>query len=303
MKSLTAVLLAIALFPLPLLQAAEERRHPVWRRLLSCFCCDQPDRQVQEEPLPQQTAPEVLQLQRALWTAIREFRDGDEHRISELLAAFPSGQAKLTILNEVIFLSQVLDASLLHIASSEGHTSLVRILIGAGADPAVKDSRGRTPLFVAANNEIAGLLIDNGAPIEAKTIDGYTPLHRAFLCGDASRVRFLVERGAQPSTKIDSFIATSLHCAAYGSTREEVSFLLDYGLGVNELTKTGLNPLHFAAGSRLQDAPVVEELIRQGADINARSKNGFTPLHLAVCRMVRESEGLDAFLSPSDPAT
>lgn len=42
-------------------------------------------------------------------------------------------------------------------------------------------------------------LIDRGADINGKTVDGPTPLHKAISLGDESIVRVLLELGANPS--------------------------------------------------------------------------------------------------------
>ena len=56
--------------------------------------------------------------------------------------------------------------------------------LAAGTDVNAKDRYGRTSLHFAADygyKEIAELLIDNGADVNAKGIDGKTPLDKAML--------------------------------------------------------------------------------------------------------------------------
>ena len=64
-------------------------------------------------------------------------------------------------------------------AAAENRVDIVRLLIEQGADVAVQDEFGATPLHIAARNsalEMARLLIDRGADIEVKDEDGRTPL-------------------------------------------------------------------------------------------------------------------------------
>lgn len=67
-----------------------------------------------------------------------------------------------------------------------------------------QDEAGRTPLHVAAgagNNNIAGLLLDNGVDINARDTEGFTPLELARQSGHGHVAQLLVDRGALPNDK------------------------------------------------------------------------------------------------------
>lgn len=97
----------------------------------------------------------------------------------------------------------------LHLASIDGHTDVVRLLLSGGADVNIADRFFlETPLHLASRVgrlEVAALLIDAGANLEAKDSDSKsTPLLLAADQGNTSVVKLLIDRGADVSAK-DSF--------------------------------------------------------------------------------------------------
>ena len=66
--------------------------------------------------------------------------------------------------------------TLLHKASIQGDLMGVQYLIKVGAQVNAIDEHGRTPLHFARTSEIATLLIQNGAQIDAKDRNGWTQL-------------------------------------------------------------------------------------------------------------------------------
>ncbi|ADX45741.1 Ankyrin [Paracidovorax avenae ATCC 19860] len=96
------------------------------------------------------------------------------------------------------------DESPLMIACLRGQVAAVRALIAKDGDV---NKTGWTPLHYAASGttdqqlEIARLLIDQSAYIDAESPNGTTPLMMAVSYGRADVARFLVEQGADPTIK------------------------------------------------------------------------------------------------------
>jgi ankyrin repeat protein len=91
--------------------------------------------------------------------------------------------------------------SALWIASQEGHTELVRLLLVLGADVDARDPEdGRTALFQASqegHGDIVRLLLDYGARVNVtSTRTGATPLFIAAARGHEDVVRMLLAANA-----------------------------------------------------------------------------------------------------------
>lgn len=94
----------------------------------------------------------------------------------------------------------------LHEAAAFGRIEVVRALIQAATEKGLlnrivgaTDQQRRTPLSDAAFGgyvDVAGILLDHGAVINAASMDGLQPLHLAVIKGDDKMVKFLLARGA-----------------------------------------------------------------------------------------------------------
>ncbi len=79
-----------------------------------------------------------------------------------------------------------LKATPLHSAAAGRHTNIVKLLLGLGADPNVREQDGFTPLHVAAQNDDIDsirLLLLGGADLTLKSQDGKTALDVAMEAG------------------------------------------------------------------------------------------------------------------------
>ena len=164
----------------------------------------------------------------------------------------------------------------IHDAAYEGNIEAVKQHLAAGTDVDAKDMNGETPLTWAAYQgykEIAELLIAKGADVNAKTKDGWgewwTVLDWAEL------VRKIHVPGYKESPKLIA-------------ARKEIPDLLrKHGGMTGEELRSGMTPLHAAARKGLKE--VVELLIANGADVNAKDHRARTPLHIAAQKGHKET--------------
>jgi ankyrin repeat protein len=155
-------------------------------------------------------------------------------------------------------------------ATRRGDVVAVRSLLREGADPNMAQGDGLTVLHVAAqegNLEIAELLLDAGAKVEAKTrIGGYTPLHLAGGGAHTAVVSALLAAGANTRGVTTTTGVTPLHLAAKAMNGEDaVRAMLKRGAPVNaQESAAGQTALMFAASYGRSAA--VRELLSHGAD-------------------------------------
>lgn len=101
----------------------------------------------------------------------------------------------------------------------DGFTALhLAAFFGTPASVAGNASRV-TPLHSALahrNGDIAALLLEAGAPVDAQQAGGYTALHSAAMHGDAGLVRMLIGHGADPALPDDKGMTPADHAAKGG---------------------------------------------------------------------------------------
>jgi ankyrin repeat protein len=107
----------------------------------------------------------------------------------------------------------------LHFAAFFGTPEAVSLMLERGADPAaVSENAMRVmPLHSAAaarSFEASRMLLDAGAPVDAKQQDGFTPLLAAAHAGDVPLARLFLERGADLDLAGDDGVAPRTLLAA-----------------------------------------------------------------------------------------
>lgn len=177
------------------------------------------------------------------------------------------------------------ESSLFHWSAKNGLVKMMTRLIANQKEPTnSKDSEGRTPIHLAAENghlKVVELLIKSDAEVDSTDDDGLTALMQAAAAGHADVVQSLINAKADVSKK-DLSGQSALHQAAWVGADEVVDVLLSTRDGSDVKTQTGYTPLHAAAWNG--HASVVKRLLVRGADVNAADSDGWTPLHKAAFR-------------------
>ncbi len=173
-------------------------------------------------------------------------------------------------------------------ALKAGDATRLRVLVAEAHGELPLDSRGETVLhratsYIHAENreQLVRVLLDAGAPVEARDGSGNTPLHWATGYGCVPCVARLLAHGANVNaTRNDG--GTPLH-RAHATT---VPALLAAGANVQARDRSGRVPLH-TSGEPL------EALLAAGVDV--RDSHGLTPLHYAA--LAANAEQVDWLLA------
>ena len=194
---------------------------------------------------------------------------------------------------------------------------IVKELLSQGADAKSSCKCGTTAMSKAAESgalEIVNLLLDNGAAIKTKNLDGESPedlavrngytdvverlwyfeaelverLLHAARDGSVDAIQALLDRGVTPNARNLSHTFTSnfsgnsaLEIAAqYGREEVVLHLLSDANVNANEADRRGVTALHKAAQEG--HIQVIRHLKHFGADPNVKDNKKMTPLHKAA---------------------
>ena len=147
----------------------------------------------------------------------------------------------------------------LHFATIYSWGGMVTVLLAAGAEVDARDLDGETPLHWAAernrNPAVIAELVEAGADLNARDGKGNTPLHATRSNWNPAVAHVLLELGADPAMVNDSGrVANPMDCSYWGT---EV----------------------FA---RVATAEATAACVADGSDVSARDENEYTPLLLAT---------------------
>ncbi len=166
--------------------------------------------------------------------------------------------------------------------TDKGCIKVVKLLIdNKGIDLNAKDenNKGNTLLHVAAeknHEDIARLLIENGADIDAQNNNGYLPLDYAISCGSADIVQLLIDKGAKVNISDNDLFLYSIKY----NFKNVVEYLIDEVEDVNTTYSDYGTLLHYAAKKGYED--IVKSLICRNANANIPDVTLKTPLHYAT---------------------
>lgn len=127
------------------------------------------------------------------------------------------------------------------------------------------------------------VLMQNGAEIEAKDMNGATALHVAAECGHQNATEYLLNSGAD-GTSLDHKCWMPLHCASFRGHLKIVKLLIrKYPAMINAPMPEWQwlqTPLHLAvAQNRIE---CIEALLQSDAGLETRTKDRCTPLYIAA---------------------
>jgi len=200
---------------------------------------------------------------------------------------------------------------LIHEAVAAGDGSKTKELLQSGMDVNQVDDGGKSPLYLAANPKVAGLLLDHGANIDMKDQIDQTPLYLAVAEEKNDLVEFLLSRKANPNIATAGDMYSPLHLAACKGNLDLIEILIRYNANLYAVDDAEDFPLHsalrcehseaakflfqsmtrehpFFFGTPLLEAlqwhhhEVVPCLLSHGADVNAADNRQWTPFLVAV---------------------
>jgi ankyrin repeat protein/ABC-type amino acid transport substrate-binding protein len=189
---------------------------------------------------------------------------------------------------------------------------VAKVLLRHKADVRIANFRGSTALHVAArfSTELSSLLLDAGAPFDARDSGAQTPLSVVLEARNLELVELLLAKGARPDIQtlwqalkcqhekckplpalfvksgvdvnavVDGATGnTLLHLASERMSPEVAKTLLDLGADPNRKNTRGLMPLQSAVK---ENPPVARLLVDKGAQLDVRDTHGWTPLLIAL---------------------
>ena len=275
------------------------------------FCRDKYDRQRQFGVIQELVAVGADLSEYTIWCALDPLLNSGHHEIARELGIF--------MIAHGVCISAVDHKGRSPLAAAandaDDDDTLVSALLAAGATSSV-DNGGNTPLHLVRQPSILKLLLDSGANIASRNIDGWTPLisvaglnichpkvqpqKRVEVC------RMLVSCGAEVNAQARDGTSV-LHRAASAKDAAVIKFLLENGADTTLVTETGESALHCAcktaAGDPQSWACSVPErlaaeslepirlLLEHGANVKARDKKGRTPLFYTLQGYSTKHEG------------
>lgn len=192
----------------------------------------------------------------------------------------------------------------------EIHTT--QLLIDAKADVNALDSNLETPLHTLMNEpyeiDVLKTLVKAGADLQARDIVGETPLHSAAKIGDHEVLEFFIQNGANVNAlNAEGKTALEIACSEIHPNKPIMMSLISSGADFSNIKIYGkplidwslchegtqltqclldnratIGPTTLHDAVKMNNAKVVESLLKSKADPKSYDKYGDTPLHIAA---------------------
>jgi ankyrin repeat protein len=185
----------------------------------------------------------------------------------------------------------------LHIAASKGHLECAKLILSFGVKSIIneKDSKGCTALLMASCNgytDIVDLLLKYDADPSIPVIDGRTPLHYAAHNNNPDIVKLILDARQKPASELwdddPLFMVNKSKCSALHESTimgdfESTKLLVEAGADINLTSRDGSTPLTSAIMRGHID--IIKYLLeRPNIDILTPTMFGFTPLISAASK-------------------
>ncbi len=168
-------------------------------------------------------------------------------------------------------------------AAAQGHTQIATVLLDAGANVNATNLRGGTSLMyavVSGNPETVRILLIRGANINQAGSNGWTALMIAAAKGRKEIAQILLDHGSEVNVR-DMYGWTPLMRAAYEKRPGVVGILLKHQqVDVNAVDDRGETALHHVATHG--DVEIAQQLIEHCANPQLRNEQGQTPAMVAA---------------------
>jgi ankyrin repeat protein len=168
----------------------------------------------------------------------------------------------------------------LHLQTSkQDNPVFVKALLDAGADPNL-EGPGAAPLLYAnglgadrnrIHKESIHLLVQHGADVNAKTLDGWTVLYFATTQDDIQIVQFLIDHGADVNAQDRRLKVTPLIATIESRRSKMAQFLIEYHADLNLRDVYGRTALDYAKrrNQPQREAQLIERGARTGLELDA----------------------------------
>jgi quinoprotein dehydrogenase-associated probable ABC transporter substrate-binding protein len=146
-----------------------------------------------------------------------------------------------------------------------------------------RDLQGETPLDNAIRKQSLAMvkyLVLHGADVGAQDRDGWTPLMTAAWLDDADIVHFLVAHKADPNGKGQGDLTALAIASQNGKDVAAVALIVDHADPNQSVGAGGYTPLMLAVAGH--STATAQALVDHGANVNAKNSGGVTALMIAA---------------------